>query len=60
MTKVLLIEDDDTLTYGIRIALEKKGYEIYELHQSCRCKASISRRIFFDSSGFKSSGWKWI
>lgn len=28
MSKILLVEDDDTISFGIRVSLEKKGYEI--------------------------------
>lgn len=28
MTKILLVEDDDTIRFGIRMALEKKGHEV--------------------------------
>lgn len=28
MTKILLVEDDDTITFGIRASLAKKGYEV--------------------------------
>ena len=28
MTKILLVEDDDTITFGVRVSLEKKGYEV--------------------------------
>lgn len=35
MTKILLVEDDDTITFGIRMALEKKGYEL----MACTCLA---------------------
>lgn len=39
MTKIILVEDDDTITFGIRIALEKKGYEI----TTCTCLEDAKR-----------------
>ena len=28
MVRILLIEDDDTIAFGIRTALERKGYQV--------------------------------
>ena len=39
MTKILLVEDDDTITFGVRVSLEKKGYEV----TACTCLADAKR-----------------
>lgn len=41
MTKILLIEDDDTISFGIRCALEKKGFEV-----TCCQGVEEGRRMF--------------
>lgn len=39
MTKILLVEDDDTITFGICLSLEKKGYEV----TCCTCLTDAKR-----------------
>lgn len=45
MVKILLVEDDDTIAFGIRSALEKKGYQV----TGCPCMEE-GKRLF--SGGF--------
>ena len=42
--KILLVEDDDTISFGIRASLEKKGYEI----TACTCLAG-AKKLFSDA-----------
>ena len=44
MAKILLVEDDDTISFGIRASLEKKGYEI----TACTCLAG-AKKLFSDA-----------
>ncbi len=44
MVKILLVEDDDTISFGIRVSLEKKGYEI----TACTCLAD-AKKLFSDA-----------
>ncbi len=44
MAKILLVEDDDTISFGIRVSLEKKGYEI----TACTCLAD-AKKLFSDA-----------
>lgn len=44
MAKILLVEDDDTISFGIRVSLEKKGYEI----TACTCLAD-AKKMFSDA-----------
>ena len=44
MAKILLVEDDDTISFGIRASLEKKGYEI----TACTCLAA-AKKLFSDA-----------
>ena len=44
MSKILLVEDDDTISFGIRASLEKKGYEI----TACTCLAG-AKKLFSDA-----------
>lgn len=44
MAKILLVEDDDTISFGIRDSLEKKGYEI----TACTCLAG-AKKLFSDA-----------
>ena len=44
MAKILLVEDDDTISFGIRASLEKKGYEI----TACTCLAGAIK-LFSDA-----------
>ncbi len=44
MAKILLVEDDDTISFGIRVSLEKKGYEI----TACTCLAG-AKKLFSDA-----------
>ena len=44
MAKILLVEDDDTISFGIRPSLEKKGYEI----TACTCLAG-AKKLFSDA-----------
>ena len=44
MAKILLVEDDDTISFGIRASLEKKGYEI----SACTCLAG-AKKFFSDA-----------
>lgn len=44
MTKILLVEDDDTIAFGIRVSLEKKGYEI----TACTCLAD-AKHLFSEA-----------
>ena len=44
MAKILLVEDDDTISFGIRASLEKKGYEI----TACTCPAG-AKKLFSDA-----------
>ena len=44
MAKILLVEDDDTISFGIRSSLEKKGYEI----TACTCLAG-AKKLFSDA-----------
>lgn len=44
MAKILLVEYDDTISFGIRASLEKKGYEI----TACTCLAG-AKKLFSDA-----------
>lgn len=44
MAKILLVEDDDTISFGIRASLEKRGYEI----TACTCLAG-AKKLFSDA-----------
>lgn len=44
MSKILLVEDDDTISFGIRVSLEKKGYEI----TACTCLAD-AKELFSEA-----------
>ncbi len=65
MTKILLVEDDDTITFGIRIALEKKGYEIIACTTLAEAKRSFSRAFSLvlldlnlpDGNGYEFCTW---
>ena len=44
MAKILLVEDDDTISFGIRASLDKKGYE----STACTCLAG-AKKLFSDA-----------
>lgn len=45
MAKILLVEDDDTITFGIRAALAKKGYEVSGCAGIAEAKHVFSREF---------------
>lgn len=65
MIKILLIEDDDTIAFGIRSALKKKGYEVISCMDMAEGRRLFSGEISLilldlnlpDGSGYGFCGW---
>lgn len=65
MIKILLIEDDDTIAFGIRSALKKKGYEVISCMDMAEGRRLFSGEISLilldlnlpDGSGYEFCGW---
>lgn len=65
MTKILLVEDDDTITFGVRIALGKKGYETIACTTLAEAKRSFSKAFSLvlldlnlpDGNGYEFCSW---
>ena len=46
MTNILLLEDDETISFGIGAALKKKGYEVLNCPSIAKGKLAFSQEIF--------------
>ena len=65
MTKILLVEDDDTITFGIRAALAKRGYEVTGCISLAEAKQVFSKVFALvlldlnlpDGSGYEFCRW---
>lgn len=65
MIKILLIEDDDTIAFGIRSALKKKGYEVISCMDMAEGRRLFSSEISLilldlnlpDGSGYEFCRW---
>lgn len=65
MTKILLVEDDDTITFGIRASLVKKGYEVTGCASLAEAKQLFSKAFSLvlldlnlpDGSGYELCRW---
>ncbi|MEZ3435296.1 MAG: response regulator transcription factor [Lachnospiraceae bacterium] len=65
MMKILLVEDDDTIAFGIRSALKKKGYEVISCMDMAEGRRLFSGEISLilldlnlpDGSGYEFCGW---
>ena len=65
MVRILLIEDDDTIAFGIRTALERKGYQVTSGPGMAEGKRLFSREISLilldlnlpDGSGYEFCKW---
>lgn len=65
MVKILLVEDDDTITFGIRAALAKRGYEVSGCAGIAEAKKVFSREFALalldlnlpDGSGYELCRW---
>ncbi|MCI8797372.1 MAG: response regulator transcription factor [Dorea sp.] len=66
MVKILLVEDDETICFGVRSALRKKGYEVVECSCVAEGKELLSVEEFHlilldlnlpDGNGYDFCGW---